>query len=166
MDENFKRKLKFLSIPTSPPGSLQQQDSTMEIQILLLSNTRSGKYWGLFDQRKDESFPTFQQISWIMESDSSNIIAWVLQNDNIPWKFHYFLKEIRSVFLYSSGVQAYQLLFLQLSKGLIELFLSLVLDVLCFVECFGLKYKAFIVVLLVVSVLFLNISSATDQKSK
>lgn len=101
-----------------------------------------------------------------MESDSSNIIAWVLQNDNIPWKFHYFLKEIRSVFLYSSGVQAYQLLFLQLSKGLIELFLSLVLDLLCFVECFGLKYKAFIVVLLVVSVLFLNISSATDQKSK
>ena len=35
--------------------------------------------------------------SLIVESHSSNAIAWVLWNDNIPWRFHYFLSEVRSL---------------------------------------------------------------------
>lgn len=32
--------------------------------------------------------------SLLVESDSLNAISWVLQDDSIPWKFHYYFHEM------------------------------------------------------------------------
>lgn len=37
------------------------------------------------------------QLLWRLESDSPIAISWIFQKDNIPWKFHYLLNEIRSL---------------------------------------------------------------------
>lgn len=74
--------------------------------------------------------------SLIVESDSSNENAWILWNDNIPWKFQYFLNEIRSL---SSLIQV---VFNRINrsdsppKGWREMLLLLTLDVLLFYFCF------------------------------